>query len=264
MALLRLDPRHPIVWRTPGSLQIGGRRPIVVLDGITPAEERMVHALGAGIPEEALAVQGRCARTVAAGLIERVRPALLGATPPGLAITVRTRDDQGRQLAELARSLGLLGVQPADARAGRTAGMLIGSHAIPPVAYRDWLRRDVPHIGIIFGESEVHISSVVVPGHTPCLRCADLHRRDADACWPAIATQLLAVRAAAADDPLLRVAALATAVRRLREVCGAPPSQLESRALSITADGTAAAVAAPSHDECGCLVDLQHALPSAA
>jgi hypothetical protein len=32
----------------------------------------------------------------------------------------------------------------------------------------------------------------VVPGRTSCLRCADLHRRDADPDWPVLAPQLTA------------------------------------------------------------------------
>src|SRR5690606_604292 len=134
------------------------------------------------------------------------------------------------------------------------AGMLIGTHAIPPVAYRDWLRRDLPHIGIVLGDTEVQISPVVVPGRTPCLRCAELHRRDADPCWPAVAAQLITMPAAAAEDPLLRVVALATAVRRLREtLCGRVDDPVrrrgETRTLCIGVDGTATAVESPPHPE---------------
>src|SRR5690606_3624497 len=82
MAIIRLDPRYPLAWRTPTAIQIGGRRPLVVLDPVTTAEERMLAALRRGVPEEGLAVHGRCPQRDAEALLERVGPALLAPPPP--------------------------------------------------------------------------------------------------------------------------------------------------------------------------------------
>lgn len=50
----------------------------------------------------------------------------------------------------------------------------------------------VPHlVATVRGEVGV-VGPLVVPGVTSCLRCADLHRRDADPRWPVLAAQLTA------------------------------------------------------------------------
>jgi ThiF family len=50
----------------------------------------------------------------------------------------------------------------------------------------------VPHlVATVRGQTGV-VGPFVVPGRTGCLRCADLHRRDADPAWPLLAAQLTA------------------------------------------------------------------------
>jgi hypothetical protein len=55
------------------------------------------------------------------------------------------------------------------------------------------LHRDgLPHlVATVRGRTGI-VGPLVVPGRTSCLRCADLHRRDADADWPLLAPQLTA------------------------------------------------------------------------
>jgi bacteriocin biosynthesis cyclodehydratase domain-containing protein len=56
----------------------------------------------------------------------------------------------------------------------------------------DALDRRVPHlVATVRGEIGV-VGPLVVPGVTSCLRCGDLHRRDADPQWPRVAAQLTA------------------------------------------------------------------------
>ena len=53
-------------------------------------------------------------------------------------------------------------------------------------------RSGVPHlVAAVRGRTGV-VGPLVLPGVTSCLRCADLHRRDADPRWPALAAQLTA------------------------------------------------------------------------
>jgi hypothetical protein len=57
-------------------------------------------------------------------------------------------------------------------------------------------RAGVPHlVAAVRGEAGI-VGPLVVPGITSCLRCGDLHRRDADPRWPHLAAQLTA-----ADPP---------------------------------------------------------------
>jgi hypothetical protein len=80
-----------------------------------------------------------------------------------------------------------------------------GSAADVVVLARPWAASDpvaaavhlsgVPHlVATVRGETGV-VGPFVVPGATSCLRCADLHRRDADPRWPALAAQLTATEA---------------------------------------------------------------------
>ena len=48
----------------------------------------------------------------------------------------------------------------------------------------------VPHLMVRVRDTTGIVGPVVVPGLTSCLRCADLHRCDRDACWPQLAAQL--------------------------------------------------------------------------
>jgi bacteriocin biosynthesis cyclodehydratase domain-containing protein len=68
--------------------------------------------------------------------------------------------------------------------------VVIGNYALDPRRHGRWLRRDVPHLPVLFGDSDVHIGPFVEPGVGPCLYCVELHHIDSDPAWPAIAYQL--------------------------------------------------------------------------
>jgi hypothetical protein len=53
------------------------------------------------------------------------------------------------------------------------------------------------------------VGPLVIPGVTSCLRCADLHRSDRDAAWPAVASQLRDTVGSADRATVLATAALA-------------------------------------------------------
>jgi hypothetical protein len=48
----------------------------------------------------------------------------------------------------------------------------------------------VPYLLVRIRDTVGIVGPLVVPGLTSCLRCADLHRAELDACWPHVATQL--------------------------------------------------------------------------
>lgn len=77
---IRLDPRLPLVWRTPDSLQLGVDRPPVVLSAVSRLDERLLDALGRGISRGGLdmiaATEGATPAHVTQ-LLDLVRPALL-------------------------------------------------------------------------------------------------------------------------------------------------------------------------------------------
>jgi hypothetical protein len=56
------------------------------------------------------------------------------------------------------------------------------------------LRSDQPHLVLRPRAGGVVVGPLVLPGQTPCLRCTDLVRRDADPAWPTLLPQLLRTR----------------------------------------------------------------------
>ena len=78
--------------------------------------------------------------------------------------------------------------------------------------------------------------SLVIPGVTSCLGCADLHRTDRDAAWPVLAVQLREAIAHADRPTLLATAALA--LGQLQQIIGAvrgidPPGDPPATMLRI-------------------------------
>jgi len=136
------------------------------------------------------------------------------APPPAPALVALDAD--GLVRARLEQSLTALGYDVADAGDAVDAAALAVIAApwvIQPARYLPFLRRDVPHLAVVFDDTGARIGPLVEPGRGPCLRCLDLTRRDADAAWPAIAAQL-AGRPAASRTPRaeLDASAVATAV----------------------------------------------------
>ena len=68
--------------------------------------------------------------------------------------------------------------------------VLAAMGAIPPDAGEPWLRRGIPHLPVVVQGHRVQVGPLVAGGHGPCLSCLDLHRRDRDAAWPALLSQL--------------------------------------------------------------------------
>jgi bacteriocin biosynthesis cyclodehydratase domain-containing protein len=65
-----------------------------------------------------------------------------------------------------------------------------GTHRPAGLAALTYARRGVPHLAIDVRDGTVIIGPLVPPGGSPCLNCLDLHRRDLDPDWPALAAQL--------------------------------------------------------------------------
>ena len=89
--------------------------------------------------------------------------------------------------------------------------MLVAHHVVRPARYGYWLRRDVPHLAVVFGDTTLTVGPFVQPGaEAPCLCCLDLARQDADPAWQAIATQL-AYRPPSSEEPVARLLGAAVA-----------------------------------------------------
>ncbi|MBG6239400.1 bacteriocin biosynthesis cyclodehydratase domain-containing protein [Mycetocola sp. CAN_C7] len=255
--LLRLDPRYPIVWRSPTSLQIGAEQPIARLDSISPAVEHLLGAVLAGISRREL---DELADRVGAGtdevrnFVDRIAPALVRPSPrrdvPRWVVDGAGRTADGiRWLLTGDRSVDAFSTDPPGLP---DIAVLVASHVIDPRRYVRWLSLDIPHLAVTYTDVGVEIGPFVEPGVGPCLHCLALERTDADPAWPAMASQLLAQRSLAETEPLIgevcaRVARIATA--RLDD----GTNDLVFSSLRI--DGfrvTGTLIAHRRHPDCGC------------
>ncbi|MGY1693417.1 MULTISPECIES: ThiF family adenylyltransferase [unclassified Geodermatophilus] len=160
---------------------------------------------------------------------------------------------------------------PAAADAVRRASPLTDLRPLPQgvspdlvVLSRPWSASDplvaglrdtgVAHlVATVRGETGV-VGPLVVPGVTSCLRCADLHRRDADPRWPALAAQLTGGADAPSGSTLTCWAtALAAAQQVLAYLDGSGSPAALSAVVELRPPDLAPRLRPwPRHPGCGC------------
>lgn len=259
--LLRLDPRLPLVWRTPFSLQLGVDAPRVVLDHVTGPQERLIAALVTGVSRSGLDVVAHAAGAAPAEteqLLGTLRPTLArrpSRAPASGDVVIAGHGSTADLLADALRSAGLTVVVAGDDRriAVRDADLaIVVAHFVVDPDYSGmWLRRDRVHLPIVLGDSSARIGPFVEPGTGPCLYCLERRRTDEDAAWPAIASQLWG-RRSALDSALV---AGDVAARAARLVLARLERGRASAAASVTLDASSGLTTTTTwqrHPECGC------------
>ncbi|HSP76123.1 MAG TPA: hypothetical protein VLO31_07915 [Cryobacterium sp.] len=263
---LRLDPRYPVVWRSPDIIQVGVDRPLVAITALSPGLERVLAALFVGVPRSGALMIGR-----EGGASDEAILALLRALRPALLVTAETVPGPARMpepaappptvvvdgsglTADLIRSLfGTLGLTVAAADdPGTGLAVVVGHYALEPERHGRWLRRDTPHLPVVFSDTMVRIGPLVEPGVGPCLYCLELAHMDADPSWAAVACQLLS-RRAPTETPRagIDVAALVAGIGHDRLVLGR--STLTQTALVVdAASGALTRRGHRPHERCGC------------
>jgi bacteriocin biosynthesis cyclodehydratase domain-containing protein len=117
-------------------------------------------------------------------------------------------------------------------------------------------RLDRPHLHVGVRGDRALIGPLVVPGHSSCLRCWHLHRRDADPHWPVVRVQWShAGKADTAADPLLVRLAAAHAATLLRAWIDEPDDSRRwvDQAVELRmANPVGRTVPRPPHPLCGC------------
>ena len=75
--VLKLDPRHPLVWRSPSSLQLGVDPALVTMHDVSETSERLLAALVAGVGLPGLTMLARGRLEERDELLRLVQPVLL-------------------------------------------------------------------------------------------------------------------------------------------------------------------------------------------
>ncbi|GAA4284066.1 hypothetical protein GCM10022261_15970 [Brevibacterium daeguense] len=289
----------PVVWRSDRCVQFGVDEPILI-DGLTPQDAELISVLrmGIGIEDffdraEHLGVSASRASSLLALLDEA------GALVPVSTSSAARRPtahvdafaaDRGAAPAVIAESLATTSVLTAGplARAllphlsatgfeatsieraedaltfAAPLVMLTGVWVEDAVTAGFLVEHGLPHLQLVVGQSQASISHVVVPGLTPCTKCAIIHRTDEDADW------LLAWRtlwrqapAPARTDPVLGSLALALATAVVRNhVLGVQP---EPMGVTVTLpSGAVSESAAEFHPECDCRIPVPGELHASA
>jgi hypothetical protein len=258
--VLRLDPQLPIVWRTPTSLQFGVTTPPVVLHDLDLASEKMIAALSAGISRSGLVMTGRASGASEAqvdALLARLTPVMLREkpTPPPPVVVAGTGLFADRLTGLLAGAgvpvLLARTVEAAEA-AEATFAVAIGQYVLDPALHGLWLRRDVPHLPVILGDSSVAIGPLVEPGRTACLYCLQRHASDADPAWPAIASQLWG-RRSPAETELVASEAAAIVARAVLSRGSLSRAEVSDQLVIEAATGRQTRRSFAVHPDCGCL-----------
>jgi bacteriocin biosynthesis cyclodehydratase domain-containing protein len=253
--VLRLDPRYPVVWRDPTSLQIGAETPIATLSDVSVQYEQLIGALMAGVsrPElDRLAGRVGIPADEVPPFLELVSPALVPRRPTTAAgYVVEGSGPTAQRISFLLTDAGCTPLPPASTASPKLA-ILVANHVVEPRRYVKWLSRDIPHLAVVYTDTGARIGPLVEPGRGPCLNCLARHAVDRDPAWPAIASQLLGQGAASEREPLLSaVAGLAARVAGARLVDG--NSELASASLSLDARSlTGRRDVHRQHPDCGC------------
>lgn len=208
--------------RAEGVLRGGGSRPT------TPEEqywERLVHsprsrAVRLRAKRVALFGSGPLAHELAALLAE----AGLGAVLP---------EDEAVGAQIVARFPGTDTGAPLDTIPDLT--LTLDPHVIDPVRARALAQAGARHLPVTLREVSVRVGPLFEPDRPVCHDCLDLWEADADACWPAIATQARLLPEPVLERLLLHQCA-ALAVRAALDCLGDAPDRWRAASTELSAD----------------------------
>jgi hypothetical protein len=279
--LYALDPAMPVLLRHDGTVQVGWnpRRAVVVRPprGLTAIGlATLLRSMYSPLPMSELQRHADRHGMVAAGELGDVVTQLVkaGVATRGprqragrsASIRVHGRGPLAELLVEALHCSGARIKQSSQPHAVVTpagADLVVLSDYLvaDPRMLRDLHAQGVAHLPVRVRDGAGLIGPLVIPGVTSCLGCADLHRRDRDAAWPAVAAQLRNTVGVADRATLLATAALA--LSQVNRVIGAvrgvdavpdpgPPPALNTTLEFDVHAGSIAARHWPKHPLCSC------------
>jgi hypothetical protein len=270
-----LDPARPVLLRPDGVVQVGWdpRRAVLVRPpaGLTPrALADLLRRLQSGAtlseicghPDDAAAedIADLVSSLTDAGVVTNTAPPRARTA----SIRIHGRGPLSDLLASALRCSGAHLTRSSRTHAGAPADLAVLTDFLvsDPRVVRDLHAAGVPHLPVRVRDGVGLVGPLVIPGVTSCLGCADLHRSDRDAAWPAVAAQLRDTVGNADRATVLATAALALnqidrvicAVGSGNGVSGspAPPSTLDATLEFDVNVGSIVARRWSRHPRCSC------------
>lgn len=276
-----LDPAMPVLLRPDGAVQVGWdpRRAVLVRPpgGLTAeALAQVLRTMRSNVRVGDLHREAARHGTVDVAEVAQLVGALVeaGVARPGAgpadgraaAIRVHGRGPLSDVLMDTLRGTGVRvshsSAPHAVVRREHTDLVVFADYLIAdPRLVRDLHEARIAHLVVRVRDGSGLVGPLVIPGVTSCLVCADLHRSDRDAAWPALAAQLRDTVGVADHSTVLATAALAlgqvqavvTAVRGGDErPAPAAPSTLSATLEFDVAAGSIVARHWPRHPRCAC------------
>lgn len=278
MTRYALDPATPVLSRPDGTVQVGWdpRRAVVIQPppGLPcPVLADLLRALQTTATVsslQTLATRRRADGTAVAGLVAHLAESgVLTVVPRARTRSASIRLHGSGPLSDLLTSaLRCAGVRISHSSrthastGGADLAVLTDYLVADPRVVRELHDGGVPHLAVRVRDGTGLIGPLVIPGVTSCLRCADLHRSDRDAAWPAVAAQLCDTVGTADRATVMATAALALrevdhVVRAVhsdadRGVWAQPPSTLDTTLEFDVATGSIVARRWSRHPKCRC------------
>ncbi len=273
-SLYALDPALPVLLRPDGAVQVGWspRRAVLIRPprAVTAAAlAALLRAMHSPVPiselqrqpsglndDELLDLVGQLVTAGVATCGARQRSAR------SASIRVHGRGPLSDLLAEGLRCSGARVKQSNQPHAAVTSAdadlvVLSDNLVADPRMLRELHSHGVAHLAVRVRDGTGLVGPLVVPGVTSCLGCADLHRRDRDAAWPAVAAQLRDTVGVADRATLLATAALALSqvnrvIGAVRGINSDPPAALSATLEFDVHAGSIVARQWPRHPLCSC------------
>jgi len=272
MGRYTLDPAMPVLLRPDGAVQVGWdpRRAVLVRppDGVSPAAlAELLRTLQSGatlaVLRERFDVDAGelVASLVDAGVVTSIARRRTRAA----SVRIHGRGPLSDLLAGGLRCSGARITQSSRTHAGAPAEptdlVVLSDYLVSdPHVVRDLHAAEVAHLPVRVRDGVGLVGPLVIPGVTSCLECADLHRSDRDAAWPAVASQLRDTVGSADRATMLATAALALnqidrvirAVRSGHKVNDAAPPTLDTTLEFDVNVGSVVARRWSRHPRCSC------------
>ncbi|MGV0741693.1 cyclodehydratase [Mycolicibacterium sp. XJ870] len=265
----------PVLLRPDGAVQVGWdpRRAVLVRPpaGMTQIQlSALLRTLQGGVTHDELLAEATqfdnaavdevlAALTEAGVLTVPQRPARTA------AIRIHGRGPLSELLAGALRCSGARVTRSAKPHASALPGptdlVVLADYLVAePRVLRELHRSGVAHLPVRVRDGAGLVGPLVIPGVTSCLQCADLHRSERDAAWPAVAAQLRGAVGTAGRATILATAAVALrqvdlVIRAISEAgdrVPEPPPTLDTT-LELDADGYSIVTRRWSrHPDCPC------------